>query len=120
MGLLYKHQKNDWNATDNVVFYYFTGDASDIQPVNITISNIDFINNDTSEEAKLQIAIYKWNGFNCLGIGGSDSTYMGCANGTGTIFYSKYLSPGKYILAIDGYSSTAGNSLCTFDIQINN
>ena len=45
---------------------------------------------------------------------------MGCANGTGTIFYSKYLSPGKYILAIDGYSSTAGNSLCTFDIQINN
>ena len=110
----------DWNATDNVVFYYFTVDASDIQPVNITISNIDCINNDTSEEAKLQIAIYKWNGFNCLGIGGSDSTYMGCANGTGTIFYSKYLSPGKYILAIDGYSSTAGNSLCTFDIQINN
>ena len=117
-----------WNSTDNVVFYHFTVNPDDPQPYTITIEHGECWSNESGgiipDNPEIQFAVYQWNGNNCNGIGGSpgsdppnnSGSYMGCANGTGTVVYSQNLPPGQYVLAMDGFSHMGGNSLCTFGI----
>jgi gliding motility-associated-like protein len=118
-----------WGTTDNSIFFYFTVNPGDPQPYTISAQNGQCWNNGGGENPEIQFAVYSWNGVNCTGIGGTGATYQGCANGTGTVIFSANLAPGNYILAMDGYSTLSGNSLCLFgfeapyieegDIQIN-
>lgn len=106
-----------WNSTDNSVFYNFTVYAGDPQPYTITVDNGNCWANAGGmlpEDAEIQFAIYQWNGIDCTDIGGAGATYMGCANGTGTVTFSQNLPVGDYILAMDGYSMMSGNSLCIY------
>ena len=103
-----------WNTTDNSIFFYFTVEADDPQPYTITVEEGECWANSGGESPEIQFAVYEWNGSNCSGIGGSGSTYMGCANGTGTVTFSENLPAGDYVLAMDGYSMLSGNSLCLF------
>jgi len=117
-----------WNTTDNVVFYSFEVLPTDPQPVVIEIEYGQCWANEYGgmlppDNPEIQFAVYSWNGTNCTGIGGSpasdppnNTTYYGCENGVGTVVYSNTLPPGQYVLAMDGFSSTTGNSLCTFGI----
>jgi gliding motility-associated-like protein len=119
-----------WTSTDNTVYYYFTVEAGDEQPVVIEVENGECWNNEgggmfpIDPDPQIQLALYSWNGVNCNGIGGSpssdppnNSTYYGCNNGTGTVSISANLPPGQYMLAMDGFSSDAGWSLCTYGIS---
>jgi len=106
-----------WNSTDNSIFFNFTVNADDPQPYTITVEEGECWANSGTESPEIQFAVYQWNGSNCSGIGGSGSTYMGCANGTGTVVYSHNLAPGNYVLAMDGYSMLSGNSLCLFGFE---
>ena len=113
-----------WNVSDNTVFYYFVVTSENIQPVTIDANYVFCFENGSSienpAETELQMAIYKWNEVDCTGVGGSDeSTYFGCNNGTGNVSLSAQLDPGAYILAVDGYSTLSGNSLCTFEFTTN-
>lgn len=113
-----------WNISDNTIYYYFVVNQSDLQPVIINANYVFCFENGSSienpDESELQMAIYKWNEVDCTGVGGSDeSTYFGCNNGTGMVSLSAQLDPGSYILAIDGYSTLTGNSLCTFEFSTN-
>jgi len=103
-----------WNTTDNTIFFNFTVAADDPQPYVITVEEGECWANEGVENPEIQFAVYEWNGSNCSGIGGAGSTYMGCANGTGTVVFSETLPPGDYVLAMDGYSMMSGNSLCLF------
>ncbi|MBP7075947.1 MAG: hypothetical protein KBB11_02790, partial [Bacteroidales bacterium] len=106
-----------WNTTDNSIFYYFTVYPDDPQPYTITAENGECWANSGGENPEIQFAVYSWNGSNCNGIGGSGSSYQGCANGTGVVTFSENLPPGNYILAFDGYSMMSGNSLCIFGFE---
>ncbi|HQL69839.1 MAG TPA: hypothetical protein PLA77_03355, partial [Bacteroidales bacterium] len=106
-----------WNTTDNSIFYYFTVTGSDPQPYTITAENGECWANSGGESPEIQFAVYSWNGTNCSGIGGSGSSYQGCASGTGLVTFSENLAPGNYILAFDGYSMMSGNSLCIFGFE---
>lgn len=109
-----------WNSTDNSVFYSFTVYATDAQPYTISVDNGNCWANAGGmlpEDAEIQFAIYQWNGMNCNGIGGAGASYMGCANGTGTVVFSQNLPAGDYVLAMDGYSMMSGNSLCIYGFQ---
>ncbi|MDD3740900.1 MAG: T9SS type A sorting domain-containing protein [Bacteroidales bacterium] len=113
-----------WNSTDNTIYYYFNVTSENTQPIIIEANYVFCFENGSSTEnpaeTELQMAIYKWNEVDCTGVGGSDeSTYFGCNNGTGTVSLSSQLDPGSYILAIDGYSTLTGNSLCTFEFSTN-
>jgi hypothetical protein len=113
-----------WNATDNTIYYYFVVNPSDSQPVIFDATYIFCFENGgenaNPNETELQMALYKWNGIDCSWIGGSnDSTYIACQNGTGSISIEENLSPGLYMIALDGYSVISGTSLCTFEFDIN-
>jgi hypothetical protein len=103
-----------WGTTDNSIFFHFTVTAEDTQPYVISVENGECWNNGGAENPEIQFAVYSWNGTSCAGIGGTGASYQGCANGTGTVIYSNTLAPGQYVLAMDGYSTLAGNSLCLF------
>jgi gliding motility-associated-like protein len=103
-----------WGTTDNSIFFNFTVTGDDPQPYTITVEEGECWANSGGESPEIQFAVYQWNGSNCSGIGGAGSSYMGCANGTGTVVFSENLPPGDYILAMDGYSMMSGNSLCLF------
>ncbi|MDY0314994.1 MAG: gliding motility-associated C-terminal domain-containing protein [Bacteroidales bacterium] len=119
-----------WTSTDNVVFYSFEVLPTDPQPVVIEIEYGQCWGNETGgllpSNPEIQFAVYSWNGVNCNGIGGgptsdppntNTTTYQGCANGVGAVTYSHNLPPGQYVLAMDGFSSMSGNSLCIFGIE---
>ncbi|MDY0161564.1 MAG: hypothetical protein RBR64_09500, partial [Bacteroidales bacterium] len=106
-----------WTSTDNSIFYHFTVEPDDEQPYVITAENGECWSNGSTGNPEIQFAIYQWNGSNCSGIGGSGSTYMGCANGTGLVTFTENLPPGQYVLAMDGYSMLQGNSLCIFGFE---
>ncbi|NLA24428.1 MAG: gliding motility-associated C-terminal domain-containing protein [Bacteroidales bacterium] len=107
-----------WSTTDNSVFYHFTVYPEDAQPYTITAENGECWSNSSGmDNPEIQFAVYSWNGVNCSGIGGSGSTYWGCANGTGVVTYSNTLPAGDYVLAFDGYSMMSGNSLCVFGMD---
>ncbi|MCS6904046.1 MAG: gliding motility-associated C-terminal domain-containing protein [Bacteroidia bacterium] len=93
-----------WSSTDNSVFYYFEVTSATPRPVRITIDNVRC----TGGGGNIQLAIYKWNGVNCNGIGGNNPlTYHGCAAGVGSVTVTATpanLPNGKYILAVDGES----------------
>jgi gliding motility-associated-like protein len=103
-----------WTSTDNSIFYWFTVEPDDSQPYVIAAENGECWSNGSSGNPEIQFAVYQWSGNGCNGIGGSGSTYMGCANGTGLVTFSANLPPGDYVLAFDGYSMLQGNSLCIF------
>ena len=112
-----------WNTTDNTVFYTFTVDPTDPQPYEIVVDNGNCWANEGGilpEDAEIQFAVYEYSG-DCTGVGGSplstpanNSTYYGCASGTGTVTFLEALPPGDYVLAMDGYSMMSGNSLCIY------
>jgi gliding motility-associated-like protein len=109
-----------WNTTDNSVFYNFTVTVTDPQPYTISVENGNCWQNDGTmlpEDAEIQFAVYEWNGIDCTDIGGAGASYMGCANGTGTVVFAENLPPGDYILAMDGYSMLSGNSLCIYGFE---
>jgi gliding motility-associated-like protein len=93
-----------WTSTDNSVFYHFEVTSQTPRPVQITIDNVRC----SGGGGNIQLAIYKWNGVNCNGIGGNDpATYHGCASGVGRVTITASptnLPNGKYILAVDGES----------------
>jgi gliding motility-associated-like protein len=99
-----------WTSTDNSVFYHFEVTNQTPRPVQITIDNVRC----SGGGGNIQLAIYKWNGVNCNGIGGSNpATYHGCASGVGRVTITAApanLPNGKYILAVDGESG----SNCSF------
>ncbi|MDD2636312.1 MAG: hypothetical protein PHW82_12550, partial [Bacteroidales bacterium] len=103
-----------WNTSDNTIFFNFTVNADDPQPYVIEVQEGECWANSGGGAPEIQFAVYQWNGLNCDGIGGAGSSYMGCANGTGTVTFSQNLPPGDYVLAMDGYSMLSGNSLCLF------
>jgi hypothetical protein len=112
-----------WGVSDNTIYYSFDISADDQQPITITASYVSCFENglvnNSPDDTELQMAIYNWNGVDCSGVGGFDElTYHGCNNGTGTVSMTEYLEPGLYILALDGYSSISGTSLCTFGLSI--
>jgi gliding motility-associated-like protein len=93
-----------WTSTDNSVFYHFEVTNQTPRPVQITIDNVRC----SGGGGNIQLAIYKWNGVNCNGIGGNNSaTYHGCASGVGRVTITASpanLPNGRYILAVDGES----------------
>jgi hypothetical protein len=106
-----------WGTTDNSIFFHFTVNADDPQPYQLTVQNGECWNNGGAENPEIQFAVYSWNGSTCSGIGGTGASYQGCANGTGNVTFSNTLAPGQYMLAMDGYSTLAGNSLCLFGFE---
>jgi len=112
-----------WNTSDNTIYYSFDISADDQQPITISATYVSCFENglvnNFPDETELQMAIYHWNGEDCTGVGGFDaSTYHGCNSGTGTVSMTEHLELGQYILALDGYSSISGTSLCTFSLSL--
>ncbi|MFP4663202.1 MAG: PKD domain-containing protein [Bacteroidales bacterium] len=112
-----------WNSSDNTIFYHFTVTADDSQPYTITAENGECTSNAGGlSDPEIQLAVWSWDGSDCSTVGGSplsdppnnSGSYMGCANGTGTVTFSENLPPGDYILGMDGYSDLNGTSLCTY------
>lgn len=115
-----------WSTVDNPAFYHFTVTEASPQPVSIWISNLTAFSLAEITQAELQMAVYAWNGTDCTNIGGSpqsnppnvSGSYMGCGAGTEDISFGEMMTPGQYILAIDGYSSLEGNVMYEGDAGI--
>ena len=115
-----------WNVTDNPAFYHFTVTEAMPQPVSIVFSNLTAYSLDDTVQHDLQIAVYSWNGMDCTNLGGSpysdpantSGSYMGCLAESNDPVFTQHLSPGQYMLVVDGYSGIHGKSMYVADADV--
>jgi len=103
---------SSWGIMDNPVFFTFTVTSATPQPFNLTSTTLGCVRGNG-----MQLAIYRWNG-NCSSVGGANTTnFRDCNTSSGSVTsLSTNLSPGNYMLIVDGYNSQGFGPQCGLEI----
>jgi hypothetical protein len=110
-----------WGSVDNIVFYNVTVTSTTLQPLSITLYNVQCAGGCN----EIQLALYRGP---CSNVWGSNVTspanpnFLGCNQGVGIVTVTAIpnsLPNGNYILAVDGCSDgipSVQTSACIFGI----
>lgn len=89
-----------WNVNDNAVWYTFSIDANEPQPITIEIFDIACVNLDDPSAAQMQMGVWSNTGTCDLEL----ETFYACAIGIGDLSITDITLPvGDYYLLVDGF-----------------